>query len=157
MWRGVKRTTTQVGCPNHKAKAQNKRPGQMPGPFYPSGGWIPRGEETWNPSSSARPDERAASAYAAFANFSTATVTRAVIGASVCSVSLNDASVSLPDSASDFSNAARAKLDCNSNASLSDFTPVSALNADMLSSSDACAAAAKCLDRSCIPVAQIWL
>jgi hypothetical protein len=56
-------------------------------------------------------DLRCQCAYAAFANFSTATVTRAVIGASACSVSLNDASVSLPDSASDFSSAARAKLD----------------------------------------------
>ena len=45
---------------------------------------------------------------AAFASFSTATVTRAVSGASACSVSLNEASVSLPDSASVFSSVERA-------------------------------------------------
>lgn len=44
----------------------------------------------------------------AFANFSTARLTRAVSGASACSVSLKEASVSLPDSAMVFSIVERA-------------------------------------------------
>ena len=87
---------------------------------------------------------RSVGAQADFANFSTASVTRAVIGAIACSVSLNEASVSLPDSASVFSIVARARLACRSNASFNDFTEVSALNVDTVSSNDACAVAAIC-------------
>ena len=88
---------------------------------------------------------------------SIAAVMRWEIGASACSVSLNDASVSLPDSAIDFSNAERAKFVCRSIASLRDFTPENALNAFIVSSRLACAVAANCLERSCRPAVQIWL
>jgi hypothetical protein len=75
------------------AYEQNKRPGRMSGPSIGPAA----GEEA-----AAQPN------HAVLENFSTTTVTRAVIGAIACSVSLNDASVSLPDSATDFSSALRA-------------------------------------------------
>ena len=77
-------------------------------------------------------------------------------GASACSVSFTDASVSLPDSATVFSSVERARLACRSNASFSDFTEDSALNVDIVSSNEACALAAICLPMSCTPAAQIW-
>ena len=55
-----------------------------------------------------RPAEAGWTHQAALENASTATVTRAVSGAIACSVSLKDASVSLPDSATVFSSVLRA-------------------------------------------------
>jgi len=58
-----------------------------------------------------------------------------VIGASACSVSLKEASVSLPDSASAFSSVLRVRVACRSMASFSDLTPASALKVATASSS----------------------
>src|ERR1700760_863893 len=93
---------------------------------------------------------------AALENFSIARLKRAVRGASVCSVSFIEASVSLPDSASVFSRVERARFACRSNASFNDRTEEIALKVDTVSSNEACALAASCFEMSCTPAAQIW-
>src|ERR1019366_4879691 len=103
-----------------------------------------------------RPEAARKAVQASLPKVSTATVTRAVIGASVCSVSLIDASVSLFDSAIAFSSAALAKLLCRSMASFTDFAVLIALKVETDSSNEAFAEVAICFVSSCTPALQIW-
>src|ERR1700722_19049102 len=117
----------------------SKAPGtNAPGAFTETSGFGER--EGGNVASQTTRKE----AQAALPKVSTATVTRAVIGARVCSVSLIEASVSLFDSAIAFSSAALAKLLCRSMASLTDFAVLIALKVEIDSANEASAVGALC-------------
>jgi hypothetical protein len=89
-------------------------------------------------------------------NFSSASVTRAAIGATVCSASLYELSVRLRASATAFSNELRARLVCRSITSFAVRAVESARHADTVASTCAWAVDATCFERSWTPASQIW-